>query len=208
MAVMDFNPQGPLFQSGLDAIEKGYAGAVNGVAQEINRNKAEFFDYNRHIENGGSPSGERDDDGYLILPYDDELRLKIKSAEDTLIVLRKAYAITTYHHWERSALQWTGSKNSVKHDNLVKLVLKMGYPVDNELAKVRYLANLLKHGNDRWGVKLMQNWPELFPAGVSPCVGGSWPVSWHDCVALSDASILQILTIVRASGPKGILTPS
>lgn len=204
MAALDFSPHGVFFESGIDTIEDGYAAAANGITQEINRKKAAFYDYNRHVENGGPPTEERDDDGYLIWSQDDELKVVIEIAEDALMALRKAYAITIYHHWERSALQWTGKRNET-HDNLVQLVLKIGYPIDDCLASVRDLANLLKHANDRWGLKLFQSWPELFSDGFSPSSYGSWEVNWYDRVLLSDANIKQIMTIVRGSGPKGML---
>ena len=104
----------------------------------------------------------------------------------------------------RSALQWTGKKRET-HDNLAQLVLKIGYPIDDRLASVRDLANLLKHANDRWGLKLFQSWPELFSVGFTPSADGSWEVNWYDRVLLSDANIKQIMTIVRGSGPKGML---
>src|SRR3546814_2456369 len=74
--------------------------------------------------------------------------------------LRKAYAVAIYHHWERSALQWTNRKNE-KHDDLARRVLAMGYPIDPHLHVVRDLANLLKHDNDRWGLKLHGSWPDV-----------------------------------------------
>lgn len=204
MVALNFSPHGVFFQSGLDIIEDGYAAAVSGITQEINRKKAAFYDYKRHLENGGLRTEERDDEGNLIWSQDDELQSVIEIAEDALTALRKAYAITIYHHWERSALQWSGRENE-KHDDLVCLVLKMGYPIDDRLNVVRYLANLLKHANDHWGCKLVQSWPELFPVGFTPSVDGSWSMNWYDHVSLSDANVRQIMMIVRGSGPKTTL---
>src|SRR3546814_7916557 len=81
-----------------------------------------------------------------------DLQGTIFVAEEALMSLRKAYAVAIYHHWERSALQWTNRKNE-KHDDLARRVLAMGYPIDPHLHVVRDLANLLKHDNDRWGVR-------------------------------------------------------
>lgn len=202
MVVLNFCPHGIFFESGLGMIQEGYAAAVSGITQDINRKKAAFYDYSRHVENGGLPTEERNDDGYLIWSQDDELKAAIEIAEDTLSALRKAYAIAIYHHWERSAHQWTAAKRE-NHDDLVVLVLKMGYPIDRHLALVRDLANLLKHANDHWGLKLLQSWPELFPVGFNPPINGSWAMNWYDRVSLSDEHIKQIMATVRRSGPKG-----
>jgi hypothetical protein len=201
MAALNFNGHAVIFDSGLDTIAQGYAAAVNGITQEINRKKAAFYDYNRQVENGGAPIEERDDDGCLIWSEDQLLQATIEVAEEALMSLRKAYAVAIYHHWERSALQWTNRKNE-KHDDLARFVLAMGYPIDPHLHAVRDLANLLKHANDRWGLKLHESWREVFPVSFRPPVDGTWPINWYDRVALSEEHIKSIMTTVRQPGPK------
>jgi hypothetical protein len=201
MVALNFNPQAVVFELGLNTIEQGYAAATSGITQEINRKKGAFYDYNRHVENGGAPTEERDDDGYLIWSQDQLLQATIEAAEDALMSLRKAYAVALYHHWERSALQWTNRKNE-KHDDLIKYVLAMGYPIDPHLQVVRDLANLLKHSNDRWGLKLYESWPDVFPLDFRPPVSGAWPLNWYERVSLSSDHIKSIITAVRRSGPK------
>lgn len=200
MAALNFNAQAFAFESGLDTIEQGYAAAVNGITQEVNQKKAAFYDYNRHIENGGATIEERDEDGVLIWSQDRLLQGAIFVAEEALMSLRKAFAVAIYHHWERSALQWTNRK-SEKHDDLARRVLAMGYPIDPHLHVVRDLANLLKHDNDRWGVKLHGSWPNVFPADFRPPRDGAWSVNWYDRVVLSADHIKTIMKTVRASGP-------
>lgn len=200
MVVLSFNAHAFSFESGLDTIEQGYEAAVGGITLEINRKKAAFYDYSRHIENGGAPTEERDDDGGLIWSQDQLLQGTIFVAEEALMSLRKAYAVAIYHHWERSALQWTNRK-SEKHDDLARRVLAMGYPIDPRLHIVRDLANLLKHDNDRWGMKLHESWPEVFPADFRPPLDGAWSVNWYDRVALSADHIKVIVKTVKGSGP-------
>lgn len=200
MVALNFNGHAVYFESGLDTIEQGYAAAVDGITQEINRKKAAFYDYNRRVENGGAPTEERDAEGRLIWSQDQLLEGTIFVAEEALVSLRKAYAITLYHHWERSALQWTNRK-SEKHDDLMRRVLAMGYPIDPRLHIVRDLANLLKHANDRWGLKLYENWADVFPSDFRPPVDSAWPVNWYDRVSLSADHIKIIMAIVRGSGP-------
>ncbi|MEG8053137.1 hypothetical protein QP185_07570 [Sphingomonas aerolata] len=200
MVALNFNAHALAFEPGLDTIEQGYEAAVSGITQEINRKKAAFYDYSRHIENGGEPTGERDDDGVLIWSQDQLLQGTIFVAEEALMSLRKAYAVAIYHHWERSALQWTNRKNE-KHDVLARRVLAMGYPIDPHLHVVRDLANLLKHDNDRWGLKLHESWPDVFPANFRPPLDGARSVNWYDRVALSANHIKSIMKTVRASGP-------
>jgi len=203
MVAFNFNGHAVIFEAGLDTIEQGYAAAVTGITLEIDRKKGAFYDYNRHIENGGAPTEERDDDGYLIWSQDQILEATIAVAEEALMSLRKAYVVAIYHHWERSALKWTSRKNE-KHDDLARLVLAMGYPIDPHLHAVRDLANLLKHDNDRWGLKLHGSWSAVFPADFRPPLDGAWPVNWYDRVTLSDEHIKTIMTTVRGSGPKNL----
>lgn len=203
MVDLRFNMHRIFFESGLDTIEHGYSAAVSGITQEINNKKAASYDYARHLENGGSPTEERDDEGYLIWSEDQNLESDIEIAEEALMVMRKSYAITIYHHWERSALQWTG-KTKERHDNLVDLVRRIGYPIDDQLASVQFLANLLKHANGHWGRKLFQSWPELFPASFNQSLDSSSTISWYDQVSLSDTNIKQIFDAVRRSGPRGM----
>src|SRR3546814_10680611 len=80
-----------------------------------------------------------------------DLQGTIFVAEEALMSLRKAYAVAIYHHWERSALQWTHRKNE-KHDDLARRVLAMGYPIDPHLHFVRVLATLMKQ--DRQSTRL------------------------------------------------------
>lgn len=200
MVALNFNAHAFAFQSGLDTIEQGYEAAVNGITLEINRKKAAFYDYCRYIENGGAPTEERDDDGVLIWSQDQLLQGTIFVAEEALMSLRKAYAVAIYHHWERSALQWTNRKNE-KHDDLARRVLAMGYPIDPHLHVVRDLANLLKHDNDRWGLKLHGSWPDVFPAEFKPPLDSAWSVDWYGRVSLSVGHIKAIMKAVRASGP-------
>jgi hypothetical protein len=200
MVALNFNAHAVFFESGLDTIQDGYDASVTGITHEINRKKAALYDYDRHIANGGGPTEERDEDGRIIWAQDQTLEALISVAEDALGTLRKAYAISIYHHWERSALSWTGRTNE-KHDKLVRLVLAEGYPIDPHLEAVRDLANLLKHANERWGLQLFQSWPNVFQRGFAPVAGGG-PVKWYDRVELTGAHIKEVMKTVRESGPK------
>lgn len=53
-----------------------------------------------------------------------------------------------HHHWERSALRWTGNIKR-KHDELADAVTAMGYPIHPDLGVVRDRANALKHHSDK-----------------------------------------------------------
>lgn len=200
MVALNFNAHAFTFEDGLNTIEQGFAAAVSGITQEINRKKAAFYDYARHIESGGAPTEERDEEGVLIWSQDQLLQGTIFVAEEALMSLRKAYAVGIYHHWERSALQWTNRKNG-KHDDLARLVLAMGYPINPHLHVVRDLTNLLKHANDRWGLKLYGSWPDVFPVDFRPPASGGWAVNWYDRVSLSAEHIKSIIKTVRGSGP-------
>jgi len=201
VAAYEFNAHAYIFESGLDTIEQSYAAAVSGITQEINRHKAAFYDYGRYIEGGGAPTGEWDEDGIEIWSQDELLRFTISIAEEALMTLRKAYAIAIYHHWERSARQWT-KNNDGNHRELVKDVLAMNYRIDPHLDAVRQLANLLKHANSVKGEELYKSWRDVFPADFRPPVSDVRVVDWYDRISLSDKHIERIVKTVRGSGPQ------
>jgi len=200
MVAFNFDPRGVFFHSGLDTIEQGYSAATLGVMQEINKEKAAAYDYSRYIAAGGRPIEERAEDGGMIWSNDELLEVTIRTAEDGLMSLRKAFAVSVYHHWERSALQWTGKTNE-KHDRLVEFVESMGYAAHPKLRAVCDLTNLLKHANEKWGVQLHRTWPELFTPDFVPPSEGGWRTDWYEQVALSETNMSEIFDIVRASGP-------
>lgn len=200
MVAFNFDPRAVFFHSGLDTIEQGYRAAIRGITQEIDRKKAAAYDYSRHIETGGEPVEERDDEGRLIWSNDDLLEATIHTAEDALMSLRKAYAIALYHYWERSALHWTGKTNE-KHDKLAALVAATGIPVDPRLHALRDLANLLKHASTKWGERLHKSWSELFPPDFWLPTNGGWRADWYEQVSLTEDQFGKVLAIVRASGP-------
>lgn len=200
MVNLRVNMQAVFFASGLDVIEQGYNAAVSGIGREINRRKVAYSDYLRSLESGIPPTEERDEDGNLIWSLDQFLEAEIEIAEEALKSFRNAYAVAIYHHWERSALQWT-AKKSERHDKLVQLVRAMGYPIAERLNAVRDLVNLLKHNNSRWGIELYESWRDVFPDNFRVPEDGALQTSWYDAVALNADHINLILETIRKSGP-------
>lgn len=200
MVAFNFDARAVFFHSGLDTIEQAYRAAIRGITQEIDQKKAAAYDYARHIEAGGEPIEERDEEGRLIWTNAELLDATIHTAEDALMSLRKAYAVALYHYWERSALHWTG-KASEEHDKLAVRVEGMGIPVDPRLHALRDLANLLKHANTKWGERLHESWSELFPSDFWLPTNGGWRADWYEQVSLTEDQFGKVLAIVRASGP-------
>jgi hypothetical protein len=96
------------------------------------------------------------EDGYILWDQSQVHEMKVETAEEAVQDVRKAFAISAYHHWERYARRWTGSGSSTKHDKLVERTVALSYPVAIELERVHRLANVLKHDNDLRGAELIQ----------------------------------------------------
>ena len=122
--------------------------------------------------------------------------MEIESKREGQAALRKAFALSIYHHWERGARNWTRNDDR-DHNKLVEAVRAMGIEVSPRLVAVKDLANLLKHDNDRRGADLLKSWPEILPKVNR----GRNRKDWYGAVRLSDKHLTEALDIIAASGP-------
>lgn len=192
MAALSFDLRGYIFQSGLDVLRAGFASASRALADDLARIDADLVTY----EQSGVFEGERDEEGYLLWDREQLLNIDREMALEAQGDLRKAFALSAYHYWERSARRWTENQKD-DHDGLVKKVLAAGIPIHGDLGKVHALANTLKHDSEKSGAALAAIWPEALPAGfLRPRTG-----DWYGAVALTDEHVGEVLDIVGASGP-------
>lgn len=196
MALLKWNYQGYVYQEGVSLLIAAYDTAANALQQEWERTKDEASVYQDGVASGEREwIGERDDEHVLWdqqQVYDIEIESKLAAQS----ALRKAFALSIYHHWERGARVWTGD-DVREHKKLVKAVEAKGVPVSPRLEAIKDLANLLKHDNDDRGADLLKSWPDVLPSVAK--WGGR--IDWYESVALTDYHLTEAFNIIAASGP-------
>ncbi|NWK97949.1 hypothetical protein DM806_20255 [Sphingobium lactosutens] len=197
MVKFTFNLDGVVYQDGVSNILVSFNAAHDALDQQYKKAEAEAADYERSIDDGAEPIEERDEDGHLIYTHSDLLEMHIRDANDAARVLRKAFAITIYHYWERNALRWIG-KDKLEHSKLVKRVQAIGYPIAPRLEELHLLVNLLKHNNPVWGQRLYAVRPDLFWVLLKP---DNPKPNWEARVVLSREHIEQFVDTIAFSGP-------
>lgn len=197
MALLTFNAQGFVFQDGMNILLKSYSAAQDALNEVIDRQRDDAFAYQQELEMGGEWIGERDEDGAVIWNQEQILSHRVEEAEGASAALRKAFVISFYHHWERSALKWVG-KDRLDHLKLEAAVKALGYPIDPALDDVRLLVNTLKHDNSKWGLQLWERRKDAFFTGFTPDAKN---FNWYDSIRLKSDDVEMIWNIVASSGP-------
>lgn len=201
---LNFNMQGYVFQEGVRVLIAAYTSAADALHEEWQRAREDAASYLEDVASGECEwIGERDDEGVVIWDQEQVHDMEIESRLDAAAALRKAFTLSLYHHWERSARQWTHDDRR-DHDKLIKAVERLGYPISPRLAAVRDLANLLKHDNDKRAADLKLSWPVLLQ-NTQPVPGRR--TNWYDAVRLTDDHLTEAFNIVAASGPDEKLLP-
>lgn len=205
MAALNFNFEGYVFQEGVRVLINAYEAAAGALDQAWQQARDDRAAYVGGVERGDIEwKGERDEEGYTIWDQEAVHDYEIESKVEAKIALRKAFVLSLYHHWERSARSWTNDDRR-DHDKLVPLVERLGYPVSPRLAAVRDLANLLKHDNDKRGDQLLESWPEVLPkVRRHP----DRRTDWYEAVQLTEAQLTEAFNIIAASGPDHNLLPA
>jgi len=198
VAAFPWNLQGYVFQEGVTVLIAAYHAASEALREEWERAKEEAQAYQDGVDRGEIEwIGERDEDGSILWDQEQVHDLEIESKVEGMAALRKAFALSIYHHWERGARKWTG--NDVNdHDKLVRAVEAIGIPISPRLKAVKDLANLLKHDNDKRGDDLLESWPQVFRPGFKK---GENRTDWYGAINLTDAQLTEVFNIVAKSGP-------
>lgn len=192
-----FSVHGYMFEEGVKALEAAFVAASDTLETTLAAKQAQLTDYLMHIERGGLPIGEWDDEGNRLWEQEDVLVMHIETTTEALIALRKSTVIALYHHWERAIRKTTGVPADGKHSALISAAAGEGLDISPKLEAVRCLVNLLKHDNERWARKLRHLWPDV----LSDFDGQSKFNDWYQAVTLSRKQVCQVFGIVRTSGP-------
>lgn len=197
MAPLTWNLIGWTYQDGIRNLRETFAAATEGVNQRLQAAYEALDEHDRQVAARGDPQIERDDDGCVIYDHRDTLIYQTTTAEEAKDALNKAIVIAIFHHWERSAREWTSLANG-KFKTLCDEVLAKGYAIDPRLDDLHLVVNLLKHANAKHGVELMERRPQWFRRTFAPA---SPRIEWYEEVSLGDADVDELFGIVAASGP-------
>lgn len=183
------------FQHGLRILRRAFGAAHNQVMDELEKAESAFRDHVAII-------GEGEDtvdwtDGYVTITTSQSLALDAEAARKAVQELRLAFAIMFYHHWERSVCRWAG-KHIQGHDKLEAAARAQGYPVHDDMKLLQCLANLTKHGTEKWAMGLFPFWHDLFQEGFDPLK----VIDWRGMLSLQEDHVWQIAEIVEACSPE------
>lgn len=121
-------------------------------------------------------------------------------AEESLRLLREAFAIILHHYWEKEVVKWWGG-DRYSYKDAYKWLKRNSFPIDEPgLEKLREAANTIKHNSDR----LHGIHADMFDAGEITR-GGADP-DWHGALRLEDNHMDEFFTTLRASGPTATST--
>lgn len=205
MAEIRFNVWGYDFQEGVKTLQVSFDAGSEALRSGIVRAHDEAKVYALAVAaDPGAWIGEHED-GLVLWDQAQVLEMGVERAEDAILALRKAFVIAIYHHWERSARNWTGlGDRNDGHLALSAKTVALGYPIHRQLEAVRDLVNILKHGNDDKGRKLKNAWQEVFSADFQPGPAGT---DWYEAVRITDRQVLEVCEVVAGSGPTPDLLP-
>lgn len=202
MAALNFNMLGFSYQQGVRNLETGFEASAAALAERRTQAQLDLAAYASMVAGGGERIGEWED-GHRLWEQDQVLEMEIEDAAESIMDLRKAYALAVYHHWERAARRWTGLNGWSNHQKLATASRDLGYPIDEHLQRVRDLVNTLKHNSAERASELFASWPEVL--NVDP---GRHPnLDWYTLVSLEDRHVKEVFAIACRSGPTAELLP-
>ena len=137
-------------------------------------------------------------DGQRILVSSKQHELDYAQLEVSisLMAVREAFVISSFHYWEKWARSLTNSNGRNDSFRVVKERIERLYPIHEKLDQLNHLTSLLKHGSGafRHARLLARERPDLFlrPPGLY----GGWSLS------LSGSNVDEAFKIVKRSGPQ------
>jgi hypothetical protein len=199
MAQLNFNVLGFIYQDGIRNLRKMWDAASEGLNRHLQAAYDEVELYDRSVKTGTPAQIECDDEtGQVIYDHRDTLIYHTTTAEEAKSTLNKSIVITAFHHWERSARDWTRMPQNKNFFELRTAVTAKGYPVSNDLVILYLLANLLKHANPKHGAVLYEKRRDFFRRDFDPSHAR---IEWFEEIDLSDDQVTEIFDTLAACGP-------
>ncbi|WP_317215997.1 hypothetical protein [Gluconobacter sp. GP1] len=150
------------YRNGLQRLGESFHAASKPFLQDIAIIEKEFRDIEEAISRGERTWEIIDEDGMDCGYESDHLLAMISDAEENLMLLRKAFLVLIYHHWERSAQVWLEDlPKKPNHEKIVTSLQKRGFFIPPQLDKLRMIANTIKH-NSKCAKELYHSNPEYF----------------------------------------------
>ena len=198
MVELVFNLQGYFYESGIKVLRQSYDTAEAALYTALENAQSDLAEYEKAQAAGAPFEGERDEDGYVIWSQDQVLKGTVDAAQEALDSLRRSFAISLYHTWERGARIWTGAPHDANHSRLSRGVEALGMTVHPDLDVLRLVANVLKHDNNRRGNELLAAAPDLLDGVQSSPLNR---IGWYEKVVISMRWMHRFFDAVAASGP-------
>ncbi len=191
------NISGWLFESGLREIERAYKASRTEFDSDV-KHAAERY---AKLEAEGKVDEYSEDEATgQRYYYADHLIDLNHQAEESLRLLREAFALVLHHYWEKEVIKWQQSKRYA-YDKAYPWLTRNAFPIDEPgLEKLRETANTIKHNVGR----LHAIDPTMFDAG-DLARDGSDP-DWHGALRLEDDHMDGFFATLRASGPTAAST--
>lgn len=202
--------QHTLFKTRVARTRAAFRAACAPFYEEIAGLGKEASAFQTRVDAGSAQWEEYDEETGAGWSYDEELSERRSDAEDALLTIRKAFALMTYHLWERGALRWAPcNKKSPNHADLIAALTAAAIAVDaKSLGELNKLVNCLKHNSSKSGPDLYAARPDFFesgfdPTAIHPATGKPFTrIEWAENITLTDGDIELFLTTVLNSAPK------
>lgn len=191
------NISGWLFESGLLEIERAYKASRTEFDSDM-KHAAERY---AKLEAEGKVDEYSEDEATGQRYYHAEHLIDLNfQAEESLRLLREAFAIILHHYWEKEVVKWWGGER-YNYKDAYKWLKRNGFPIDEPgLEKLRETANTIKHNSER----LHGIHADMFDAGEI-ARSGSDP-DWHGALRLEDKHMDEFFATLRKSGPTAAST--
>ncbi len=196
MTGLGFNLGGYVYQSGISTLRKSYDAAEMALSVQIDNAASEVAQYEAWLESEGEATMSRDEDGFAADDNLPNLTHEHNNTIEALDLLRKAFAVTIYHYWERWSQKWFGRAGN--HEALVKRMRTQAtYPIHPGMDNFYCLINILKHNKEKYAPALLHERSDFFLSWFD----GVDDPDWEQGIRLKSEHITEFLEIIASSGP-------
>ena len=189
-----FSMEAYSYSQGLDAILLMYKTAQGSLQIQHRNIENRKIEYYKAIDAGELPIGEWDEDGSCLWDQESIYRLDQLVIEDAHAELRVATAIAIYHHWERSIPNQREIHRC--HKKLKNDAILNNIELHDDIDALQFVANYLKHGTEKWKIKLQECFPTQFKFSR---LEDRQHLAWVRWLHLSDENILWFFEIAKKS---------
>jgi len=184
-----------MFQSGVDTIRDAFTASI-GAMKEAERKAEEALAL--YVASGKDDT-EYDENGSVL--HSTYFLLAHKASEMSIAAreVRRAFIMSAFHYWERSARGWTNLDGQHDYYGKLKKEAAKQFDMSPKLDELNHLNNVLKHNNPYHARSLAMIRLDHFVRTPYSTIHNR-RVTWT--LALNDAHVEEAIEIVRASGPQ------